>query len=147
MVTAKGEESDIVLGLELGADDYVTKPFSVRELVARIHSVMRRAASPAPKSAGRIEMGPLVIDDSRHEVEVNGTLANLTLAEYRLLRALASSPGRVFTREQLISQITAGGYQIAERNVDVHVAAIRRKIPEIADMIATVRGIGYKFRD
>jgi DNA-binding response OmpR family regulator len=147
MVTAKGEESDIVLGLELGADDYVTKPFSVRELVARIHSVMRRAASPARRAAGRIEMGPLVIDDSRHEVEVNGALANLTLAEYRLLRALASNPGRVFTREQLISQITAGGYQIAERNVDVHVAAIRRKIPEIADMIVTVRGIGYKYRD
>jgi DNA-binding response OmpR family regulator len=89
----------------------------------------------------------LVIDDTRHEVEVNGELASLTLAEYRLLRALAASPGRVFTREQLISQITAGGYQIAERNVDVHVAAIRRKIPEIAEMIATVRGIGYKFRD
>jgi DNA-binding response OmpR family regulator len=147
MVTAKGEESDIVLGLELGADDYVTKPFSVRELVARIHSVLRRAVTPAAEPEGRLVIGPLMIDDGRHEVEVNGELANLTLAEYRLLRALASSPGRVFTREQLISQITAGGYQIAERNVDVHVAAIRRKITEIADMIVTVRGIGYKFRD
>ena len=147
MVTAKGEESDVVLGLELGADDYVTKPFSVKELIARIHSVLRRTNVRPQKASSRIERGTLVIDSDRHEVLLNGEQVDLTLAEYRLLRALAGSPGRVFTREQLIGQITAGGYMIAERNVDVHVAAIRRKLKEISELIVTVRGIGYKFKD
>ncbi|MFQ5743868.1 MAG: response regulator [Acidobacteriota bacterium] len=148
MVTAKGEESDVVLGLELGADDYITKPFGVRELVARVRSVLRRAeANRPPAVEGRIEQGPIVIDQSRHEVLLDGELVELTLAEFRLLRALAANPGRVLTRDQLISRITAGGYQIAERNVDVHVAAVRRKMKKIADLIVTVRGVGYKLRD
>jgi len=147
MVTAKGEESDVVLGLELGADDYVTKPFSVKELIARIHSVLRRTDVRPQEASSRIERDDLVIDDDRHEVLMGGEPVDLTLAEYRLLHALAASPGRVFTREQLIGRITAGGYVIAERNVDVHVAAIRRKMKEISELIVTVRGIGYKFKD
>jgi len=147
MVTAKGEESDVVLGLELGADDYVTKPFSVKELIARIHSVLRRVDVRPREAPTRIERGDLVIDDDRHEVLLGGEPVDLTLAEYRLLHALAANPGRVFTREQLIGRITAGGYVIAERNVDVHVAAIRRKMKEVAELIVTVRGIGYKFKD
>lgn len=147
MVTAKGEESDVVLGLELGADDYVAKPFSIRELIARIHSVLRRADSTDREAGEHLEIGSLTIDDARHEVLLGGEPVELTLAEYRLLRALAAQPGRVFTREQLIAKITAGGYQIAERNVDVHVAALRRKMRTIADMIVTIRGIGYKYKD
>jgi len=147
MVTAKGEEGDVVLGLELGADDYVTKPFSVKELIARIHSVLRRTDVRPQETSSRIERDDLVIDDDRHEVLLGGEPVDLTLAEYRLLYALAANPGRVFTREQLIGRITAGGYVIAERNVDVHVAAIRKKMKEISELIVTVRGIGYKFKD
>jgi len=147
MVTAKGEESDIVLGLELGADDYVTKPFKVRELLARIRAVLRRAERGDSGGRDRIERGPLVIDNTRHEVTLDGEEVQLTLAEFRLLRGLAADPGRVFTRDQLVHRITAGGYQIAERNVDVHIAAIRRKLGDAGDLIVTVRGVGYKFQD
>jgi len=147
MVTAKGEESDIVAGLELGADDYITKPFKVRELVARVHAVLRRADEPETSPEERLEHGPLVIDLARHEVTVDGDPVELTLAEFRLLTGLAARPGRVFPRARLVQQITAGGYQIAERNVDVHIAALRRKLGDTGEQIATVRGIGYKFRE
>jgi len=147
IVTAKGDESDAVAGLEVGADDYVTKPFRIRELVARINAVLRRTAEPPLSDDVRIERGPLSIDLARHEVSVENELLELTLAEFRLLAALAQQPGRVFPRGRLVLQITAGGYQISERNVDVHVAALRRKLGEHSTMIATVRGIGYKFKE
>jgi two-component system phosphate regulon response regulator PhoB len=145
MVTAKGEESDIVAGLELGAHDYITKPFRVRELVARVHAVLRRADEPETSPDRRLEHGSLVIDFTRHEVTLNGASLEFTLAEFRLLAGLAAQPGRVFPRARLVQQITAGGYQITERNVDVHIAAIRRKLGDAGERIATVRGIGYKF--
>ena len=147
MVTAKSEEADIVAGLEVGADDYVTKPYRVRELVARVNAVLRRATEPDSADADRIERGGIHIDLSRHEVRVDAQPVELTLAEFRLLAALAHRPGRVFARARLVQEITAGGYQISERNVDVHVAALRRKLGEHGDMIRTVRGIGYKFKD
>ena len=147
MVTAKGEEADVVAGLELGADDYITKPFRVRELVARVNAVMRRLETPPTMLEERLDRGRIVVDVLRHEVRVDGEIVELTLAEFRLLAALAAQPGRVFTRARLVHQITAGGYQISERNVDVHVAALRRKLGECSKLISTVRGIGYKFRE
>ena len=147
IVTAKGEEVDAVAGLEVGADDYVTKPFRIRELVARVNAVLRRTAEPSPADDDRIERGPISIDLARHEVTVDALTIELTLAEFRLLAALARQPGRVFPRGRLVQRITAGGYQISERNVDVHVAALRRKLGDHNTMIATVRGIGYKFKE
>jgi len=147
IVTAKGEEADAVAGLEVGADDYVTKPFRVRELVARVNAVLRRTAEPALTEEDRLERGSIFIDLVQHEVKVDDVPVELTLAEFRLLVALAQQPGRVFPRARLVQQITAGGYQISERNVDVHVAALRRKLGERSTAIATVRGIGYKFKE
>ncbi len=147
IVTAKGEEADAVAGLEVGADDYVTKPFRVRELVARVNAVLRRSSEPGPVDGERLDAGAIRIDLSRHEVFVAGEPVELTLAEFRLLVALAKQPGRVLPRARLVQQITAGGYQISERNVDVHVAALRRKLGEHSALIGTVRGIGYKFKE
>ncbi len=151
MLTAKGEESDIVIGLEMGADDYVTKPFSPKELVARIRAVLRRPrAAQAQASAthdGRRTVGPITLDPDRHEVFLNDEALALTLAEHRLLTALTSRPGRVFTREQLLEKITGGEAYVIDRNVDVHVRAIRKKLGDAADFIITVRGVGYKCRE
>ena len=150
MLTAKGEESDVVVGLEMGADDYVTKPFSPRELVARIRAVLRRpvtAAGETTADENKLAVGAVVIDSARHEAFVNGAPLSLTLAEYRLLAALMSRPGIVFTREQLLEKITGGEAYVIDRNVDVHIRAIRKKLGEDAEFIQTVRGVGYKCRD
>ena len=144
MLTAKNAESDKVAGLELGADDYMTKPFSVRELVARVHSVLRRSRGHVEGNGKRRRVGPIVIDPERHEVKVDGEPVDLTLAEYLLLEALASSSGRVVPRYLLVTHITAGDRPISERNVDVHVAALRRKLGPAAGALVTVRGVGYK---
>jgi DNA-binding response OmpR family regulator len=147
MLTAKGDETDIVLGLGLGADDYVTKPFSPKQLVARIQAVLRRrtlqesGGTPAP-----IEQGPIVIDPTRHEVRLEGEPVPFTVAEFRLLEALFAHPDRVFTRDQLLDRITKGESVIIDRNVDVHIRAIRKKLGEHSDRIVTVRGVGYKCR-
>jgi DNA-binding response OmpR family regulator len=145
MVTAKGEEADIVAGLEMGADDYLTKPFSTRELVARLRSVLRRGPAieddPVESAAS---VGPLEINVRRHEASVDGTALKLTLAEFKLLGALSSKPGRVFTRAQLIRNITGGDTHIVERNIDVHVRSLRKKLGDHGDLIKTVRGVGYK---
>ena len=148
ILTAKGEESDVVIGLEMGADDYVTKPFSPKELLARIRAVLRRPRqSPAASSNGRRTVGPVTIDQERHEVFLFQEPLALTLAEYRLLTALTSRPGRVFTREQLLEKITGGEAYVIDRNVDVHVRAIRKKLGDEAEFIVTVRGVGYKCRE
>ena len=148
MVTAKGEESDIVAGLEMGADDYLTKPFSTRELVARLRSVLRRGPASDPEPAEMITaVGPLEVDTRRHEASVDGTSLKLTLAEFRLLGALSSNPGRVFTRAQLIRNITGGETHIVERNIDVHVRSLRKKLGDHGHLIKTVRGVGYKIED
>ena len=148
MLTARGEESDVVIGLEIGADDYITKPFRIRELVARVKAVLRRSQPDRFSDAEHlVELGPLLIDSGRHEVRVNGGLVEFTLTEFRLLRFLASNPGRVLTRHQLLNEITAGTTFIVDRNVDVHVRAIRKKLGAYRDLITTVRGVGYKIQD
>jgi DNA-binding response OmpR family regulator len=148
MLSAKGEESDVVIGLEMGADDYVAKPFSPKELLARIRAVLRRPrAHQATAADGRRQVGPIAIDAERHEVWLKGAPLQLTLAEYRLLSALTSRPGRVFTREQLLEKITGGETYVIDRNVDVHIRAIRKKLGDEAEFIVTVRGVGYKCRE
>lgn len=148
MVSAKGEEPDIVAGLEMGADDYITKPFSTREMVARVRSVLRRGIAARDEGQRAIaEVGPLEVDPSRHEARLDGEALQLTLAEFNLLQSLVGSPGRVFTRAQLIRNITGGDTHIVERNIDVHVRALRKKLGPHGDLIKTVRGVGYKIED
>ena len=147
MITAKGEEADVVTGLELGADDYITKPFSPREMVARTRAVLRRGTNLAASKRTRIELGEVVLDSERHEVVVSGEVVVFTRAEFRLLWTLMSSPGRVYTRDYLVERLTEGETIILDRNVDVHVSTIRKKLGQEAHSIATVRGVGYKYRD
>lgn len=156
MLTAKGEESDIVVGLELGADDYVTKPFSPKELVARIRAVSRRVseevvrqgASAANVNAGEhLKVGPIEMDLEKHEAWVKGKPLVLTLAEFNLLKTLISKPGRVFTRDQILEKVAGSDTYVIDRNVDVHVRAVRKKLEDEAEFIQTVRGVGYKCRE
>ncbi len=148
MLTAKGEEADVVVGLGLGADDYIPKPFSPRELVARLKAVLRRAsAAPARGDGERIEFSGLVIDRARHEVLVRGEPITFTPTELRLLHFLAAHPGRVLTRDQLLSRAIGEHAVVLDRNVDVHVRSIRKKLGEERERLETVRGVGYRFRD
>ena len=146
MLTAKGEEADVVTGLEMGADDYVPKPFSMRLLLARMRAVLRRVGRAESAERGITRVGDLVIDDERHEVTLDGAPLMFTLTEYKLLRFLARRPGRVFTRAQILSNIQDEDVLVVERAIDVHVAAVRRKLGVAADRIETVRGVGYRFR-
>ena len=149
MVTAKGEESDVVLGLGIGADDYVTKPFSPRELVERVRAVLRRVPGGKDRGAAgeRLSHGAVTIDPGRHEVRVGGKAVPFTATEFRLLYFLASHPGRVFTRDHLLSRVIGADAVVIDRNVDVHIRAVRKKLGECRDLIETIRGVGYRFRD
>lgn len=149
MLTAKSEESDVVIGLELGADDYVTKPFSPKELVARLKAILRRTTPSIAESIPEdvLTVGPLSLDLSRHEAYCRGHCLKLTLAEFRLLSMLLSKPGRVYTREQLLREVSGEDTYVIDRNIDVHVRSIRRKLAEDSDMVATVRGVGYKCQE
>jgi len=150
MLTAKSSEADRIRGLELGADDYLTKPFSPRELVLRVKAILRRSTSGPTTSAGdRLSLGAaaLVIDEARHEVFVRGELTELTPTEWSLLVALASSPGRVFSRSELINRVRGYEFEGYERTVDSHVKNLRRKIetdPHDPAYVETVLGTGYR---
>lgn len=148
MVTAKGEESDVVRGLEMGADDYVTKPFSPRVLLARIKAALRRSQSGDDDAASTaIVLGELTIDLDRHECAVAGHRVELTATEFKLITQLTSRPGRVFTRQQLIEAVHDGFAAVTDRSIDVQVVALRRKLGELGSNIETVRGVGYRYRD
>jgi two-component system phosphate regulon response regulator PhoB len=144
MLTAKSEESDVVLGLGVGADDYVTKPFSPRELLARLRAVLRRGPL-AVESHDRIVRDGLIIDPTSHRVVVDGGERTFTATEFRLLHFLASHPDRVFTREQLINRVIGHGAVVIDRNIDVHVRAVRKKLGPYRGLVETVRGVGYRF--
>lgn len=145
MLTAKGEEGDIVAGLNLGADDYIPKPFSPKVLIARIKAVLRRRERPAEGGTEVITHGDLVIDSSRHEVRAAGAPLALTASEFRILRFLAAKPGWVFSRDQIIGAVHDGDIAVTDRTVDVQIAALRKKLGDRQHCIETVRGIGYKF--
>jgi two-component system phosphate regulon response regulator PhoB len=146
MLTAKSEESDIVSGLELGADDYITKPFSPRVLIARIKSVLRRKPSGPTDSRQPLRVHEIVIDPGRHEVTAAGQPVQLTFTEFRLLHFLASKPGWAYTRSQIVDAVKGEDYPVTERSVDVQVTGLRKKLGPLGTYIETVRGVGYRFK-
>lgn len=147
MLTAKGEDADIVSGLELGADDYVTKPFSPRVLLARIKTALRRRKQEEPDESSIVKIRELMINPARHEVLVKNSPMTLTATEFRILHFLARRPGWVFTRDQIISAVKGDDYPVTERSVDVQIVGLRKKLGSAGNYIETVRGVGYRFRE
>ena len=148
MVTAKGEESDIVLGLGVGADDYISKPFSPKELVDRVKAVLRRGVLVDKEVVkDKIILGDLTIDIIKHKVTINQLEVKLTATEFRLLHFFASNPGRVFSREQLLNRALGDDVVIVDRNIDVHIRGIRKKLDIDPSIIETIRGVGYRMAE
>lgn len=145
MLTAKSDEVDVLVGLTVGADDYITKPFSMKVLLARIEAVLRRSAAAAGGAGSSdLRLGPIAISQETHEVTVDGEPVRLTLTEFRILAALAAAQGRVLSRHVLMSKAMGPGVTVTERTIDVHVTAIRRKLGDHGNLIRTVRGVGYR---
>ena len=147
MLTAKGEEIDVVTGLELGADDYITKPFSPRVLIARIRAVLRRKKKVETEKISVIKIHNLVINPSRFEVLVGETPVELTATEFHLLHFLVQHPGWVFTRSQIIDSVKGTDYPVTDRSVDVQIVGLRKKLLSAGEYIETVRGVGYRFKE
>ncbi|MCH7696779.1 MAG: response regulator transcription factor [Proteobacteria bacterium] len=146
MVTAKQAEADIIQGLEQGADDYVTKPFRIKELLARVKSVLRRNTNDrAAESSSCLELGPVKIDPEQYSVQLSGKTLELTRTEFRILHTLASKPGRVFSREQLLQDAVGNHVIVLDRNIDVHIRAIRKAFGDHRQLVETVHGVGYRF--
>ncbi len=147
MVTAKGDEIDMLAGLKLGADDYVVKPFSPRILLARIRAVLRRKTRREIDSQSIIELNGIKLDPGRHEVLAGDTKIDLTYTEFKILMFLASHPGWVFSRFQIVEAIRGDNYPVTDRAVDVVIVGLRRKLGDFGNCIETVRGVGYKLRE
>ncbi len=147
MLTAKGEDADIVSGLEVGADDYVVKPFSPRVLIARLRAVLRRGSSPANEDFSNVAIHDLRINPQRHEVLVANQGVDLTATEFGILSFLARRPGWVFTRNQIIEAVKGDDYPVTNRSVDVQIVALRKKLGNAGTYIETVRGVGYRFKE
>jgi two-component system, OmpR family, alkaline phosphatase synthesis response regulator PhoP len=147
MITAKGEEADVVAGLELGADDYIVKPFSPRVLIARIRAVLRRHQIPADNTEAPIKLGDLAIHPGRREVHINDKAVELTYTEFQLLYHLAKRPGWVFTRYQIVNAVKGEDYPVTDRSVDVQIVGLRKKLGTFGLNIETIRGVGYRFID
>ena len=147
MVTAKADEADKVAGLEIGADHYVTKPFSPRELLAIVKATLRRKPARQEEEKPVIERGDLKIHVGRHEVTLKNILLDLTHLEFRILLVLAKKPGWVMTRYQIVDATRGEGISVTDRSVDVHIVSLRKKLGDEADYIETVRGVGYKFKE
>jgi two-component system, OmpR family, alkaline phosphatase synthesis response regulator PhoP len=148
MTTAKGEESDIVLGLELGADDYVVKPYSPRVLAARIRAALRRGEDlPGHGAESSLSRGGISLDSARHEVRVRGLKVDLSATEFAILEFLLRNPGWVFSRSQIIDAVRGRDYPVTDRAVDVQILSLRRKLGDCGEDVETVRGVGYRIRD
>jgi len=147
MLTAKGEESDIVTGLELGAEDYITKPFSAKVLVARVRAVLRREQKDLTEEKDTLKIHEITIHSGRHEVLVNDKPVQLTFTEFGILNFLVKRPGWVFTRNQIVDAVRGDDYYVTDRSVDVQIVGLRKKLGKAGKHIETVRGVGYRLKE